>query len=333
MGDVNPLTRELLTYSLIKGVGRATLRKLGAAHTVSGELLSNSPATLRSLLEEPETLARAQAAAELQLETAERHNARILSPFDDAYPSLLRELPDRPELLFVRGDLMPSVDAPAVAIIGTRNPTRAGRTTAEHLATQVTEHGSSVISGLATGIDEVAHRACLDANGHTVAVLAHGLDSTYPKQNAALAESIVSTGGVLVTEYPFGTQPRGPRFVARDRLQAGLACAVMLVQTDLTGGSWHAAQAIMRYHRLLAYPVPVSEDVEAEAGQVRGLIRLHQAGPTERARMLAANEPGVEERIEALTTREDVSVFMQSLATRCTRGATSRQEPLFRTSP
>jgi DNA processing protein len=160
----------------------------------------------------PEETARAivgqasEAAVERQLAALERSGGCVLTLADTAYPALLRAIPDPPLLLFVRGNLADAVAQPCLAIVGSRSCSTYGRNAANRLARDLASRGVTIVSGLARGIDTAAHEAALDAGGRTIAVLGTGLDDTYPRENAKLADRIAETGA-LVTEFPFEKPP------------------------------------------------------------------------------------------------------------------------------
>lgn len=158
------------------------------------------------------------------------------------YPVRLTKIPDPAAVLFCRGSLE-CLSAPIIgAVIGTRQPTKFGKWTALRLAQTLGRHDIVVVSGLAVGCDTFAHRGCLEAKGLTVAVLAHGLHKVHPAQNRQLAEAIVETGGCLISEYPPGTPAFRNQFVDRDRLQIGLSDFLILVESDVQGGSMHTVK-------------------------------------------------------------------------------------------
>src|SRR5262249_30658050 len=151
------------------------------------------------------------------------------------YPPNLRQIADAPPVLFVRGSLRPE-DANAVALVGTRRATAYGVAVAEKLAHDLASAGVTVVSGLAKGIDTVAHCATVDAGGRTLAVLGNGLDQVYPAANRDLARRVVSSGA-LVSEFPPGTPPDAVNFPRRNRIIAGLAGAIVIVEAGLPSGA------------------------------------------------------------------------------------------------
>jgi DNA processing protein len=151
-----------------------------------------------------------------------------------AYPDQLRRIFNPPQHLYVRGTLPKDS---LVAIVGTRKATDYGLKATYQISSGLAKTGAVIVSGLALGIDAMAHRAALDAGGRTVAVLASGLDQIYPSSNRALAEQILDTGGALVSEYEPGTPPLKYHFPERNRIIAGLCMGVMVTESPLGGGA------------------------------------------------------------------------------------------------
>jgi DNA processing protein len=171
---------------------------------------------------------------------------------DPGFPVFLDEGPDAPDVLFVRGSLP---DRPGVAVVGTRTCTGYGRRLARAYGRAVAVAGWSVISGLARGIDGEAHLGTVSAGGTGVAVLGCGPDVVYPPEHGDLMERLVAAGGAVVTEYPPGTRPDGWRFPPRNRVIAGLAGVVVVVESAVTGGALTtAAAALTLGRRVFAVP-------------------------------------------------------------------------------
>lgn len=165
----------------------------------------------------------------------EKAGARVLTWNDPAYPARLKEIDDAPPLLYVKGELAPQ-DELSVAIVGTRRATPYGRQVAEEMSFQLAANRITVVSGLARGIDAIAHRSALQAGGRTLAVLACGLDLVYPPEHKKLASEIVERGA-LISEQPLGTQPRGDFFPRRNRILSGMSLGVLVVEGDLKSGA------------------------------------------------------------------------------------------------
>lgn len=191
---------------------------------------------------------------------------------DGRYPDALRATPDPPPWLFCRGDPH-CLRGPAVAVVGSRRASHAGRAAAITIARYLAGAGYLVCSGLALGIDAAAHRGALD-RGRTAAVLASGLDQASPRQNLPLAREIAATG-CLVTELPYGTPPSRGRFPRRNRIISGLCGATVLVEAALRSGSLHTAAAALEQGRdILALPWSVYHD------NGRGCLQLLRDGAT-----------------------------------------------------
>ncbi len=152
------------------------------------------------------------------------------------YPPLLRELYDPPFVIFQRG-VLPNPERPLVAIVGTRSPSGDGALSAQRIAREFAEAGISAVSGLARGIDAFAHRGSVDGGGASVAVLACGVDTVYPRSNACLAARMVDSGGCLLSEYPPGEAPLKYRFPQRNRIISGLARSVLVVEAPEKSGA------------------------------------------------------------------------------------------------
>jgi DNA processing protein len=172
---------------------------------------------------------------------------RLLLESDAEYPPGLREIADPPLLLSMRGELQPG-DRVAVAIVGTRRATAYGRRMAERLAGDLALRGITVVSGLARGIDGVAHEAALAANGRTIAVLASGLQRIYPPEHHELAERIVQSGALL-TEAPLDGPPLGQLFPKRNRIISGMSLGVVVVEAGVKSGALSTAMHALHQNR------------------------------------------------------------------------------------
>ncbi len=163
------------------------------------------------------------------------NNIRLMLADDSAFPPLLRELPQPPHGIYVKGTL--PIDKQTIAIVGTRKATVEGRTMAREFARTFARAGVTVVSGLAFGIDAAAHLGALEAHGRTVAVLACGVDTPYPVSHTNLARRITKESGALVSEYPPGSPPLPYRFLERNRLVAGLSLGVVVIEAPNASGS------------------------------------------------------------------------------------------------
>lgn len=177
-----------------------------------------------------------------------RPHCALIGIDHEAYPPLLRVLPDAPLALWVEGRDISKLSAPQVAIVGSRNPTRGGRETAEQFARYLSERGLAITSGLASGIDTAGHIGALAGGAGTIAVLGSGLDTIYPTSNAELARRIVDNG-LLVSEFPPGTAPRAQHFPQRNRIIAGLCVGTLVVEAARQSGSLITARYAAEYGR------------------------------------------------------------------------------------
>ena len=169
------------------------------------------------------------------------------------YPPRLKQISDPPPVLYYAGTILPG-DECSVAIVGTRNPTSYGRDAAAALGSDLASAGITVVSGLALGIDGVAHRAALDAGGRTIAVVAGGLDSVYPKEHSALFRQIQGRGAV-VSEHPLGVRPDARNFPRRNRLISGMTLGTLVVEAaEGSGTRWTVQQALEQDREVFCVP-------------------------------------------------------------------------------
>lgn len=166
--------------------------------------------------------------------------ARILTWNDDAYPRRLKNIDQPPPILYVRGEILPK-DEWAVAVVGTRKFTPYGQQVAEEIAEFLARNGVTVISGLARGIDAIAHQSALNAGGRSIAVLGSGVDNIYPPENRGLAKELIENGAV-VSDYGMGTNPEGINFPPRNRIISGLSLAVVVVEAGKKSGALITAE-------------------------------------------------------------------------------------------
>lgn len=237
-----------LRLTLTKGVGPSTGRRLLAAFglpqaifTAGAEALEQVAGAIlgAELLKEPEGYDKQLDDTEAWLRAGAGGQRRILTLADPAYPQALLAIEDPPLMLYAMGDPRPDLP-PAIAIVGSRNPTPQGATNAKRFGQSFARSGLTVVSGMALGVDAAAHEGALEgaAPGQlaTVAVVGTGLDRVYPKQNLTLAHRIAERGWIL-SEYPLGTPPLAENFPRRNRLIAGLSRGTLVVEAALQSGS------------------------------------------------------------------------------------------------
>ncbi len=261
-------------FNLVPGIGPARLAKLiercgtvaAAWHASPADLLAagidaRSSAALEQI--------RSTVDLDAQLAALAADGIQIVTVEDIGYPRLLAGVPNAPPLLYVRGDLTPTDDW-AVAVVGTRSPTTYGKEATRLLVSELARRGVTIISGLAMGIDAVAHTAALDAGGRTIAVLGSGIDQVYPERNRALAGRIVQQGA-LVSDYPPGTKPMAANFPPRNRIISGLALGTLVVEAGEKSGSLITVEFALEHGREV-FAVPGSIFSRNSAGTHR-LIR------------------------------------------------------------
>lgn len=207
--------------------------------------------------------------AESELGSYREAGIEVIAFFDDRYPAALSEIADPPPVLFAKGKVELLSEPRRVAVVGTREPSTFGETAAKTITAELGRAGWTIVSGLAVGVDTLAHETALEVGAPTIAVLGNGLDRVYPKGNERLAEQILERGGLLLSELPFGAPPIPRNLIARDRLQSGLAAAVVVAQTGVKGGTMHTVRFAAEQGRPLFCPVPHGEN-----GKSEGLLLL-----------------------------------------------------------
>jgi DNA processing protein len=276
MGMYPAHTRYYLGFNLTPGIGPSRLARLvercgsleAAWHADPFELAS---AGLDGKTSAALLATRAKVNLDAALERAARMGVALLTLDDAGYPALLREIGGAPPLIYVRGQLE-ALDDWAVAVVGTRAPTAYGSEAAHTIAGELAAAGVCVVSGLALGVDTVAHEAALAAGGRTVAVLGSGVDLPYPARNRRLAERIMGQGA-LVSDYPLGTAPAAANFPPRNRLISGLSRATLVVEAgEQSGALITVGFALDQGRDVFAVPGPIF------ARQSAGCNRLIRSG-------------------------------------------------------
>jgi DNA processing protein len=245
-------TIALVALMKLKGVGRRAAlrivdREIGESDGRE-EVLSKAE---RAKLPTSE-LRQAWMQSEEELERSFAAGVRAVSVHEQGYPERLKNIPDPPAVLFVKGNPQGLHAAYCVAVVGTREPTAYGEKVARKSAATAVENEFTIVSGLAHGCDTLGHEGCLDARGVGVAVLAHGLDKVYPAANRGLAQRLLDFEGCLVSEYPLGVTPLRTAFAERDRIQSGLSDGVLVIETDVKGGTMHTVRFSRDQKRALA---------------------------------------------------------------------------------
>ncbi len=182
------------------------------------------------------------------LERTDSIGANLLAYDDEHYPELLKHIYDPPLILWYKGDLK-ALEKPGVAVVGTRNPGSYGLSQAAEWSRNLVQKGICVNSGLAYGIDAKAHQTAVETGGETVAVLGSGIDVIYPTRNKPLAKKIIESGGLIMTEFPPGTQPDAGNFPGRNRIVSGMSHGVLVVESGVKGGSMITARYALDQNR------------------------------------------------------------------------------------
>jgi DNA processing protein len=201
-------------------------------------------------------------------------------------PSELSDIPSPPKELFYKGSLEEFSSAPRLAVVGSRKVSAYGRAVTERLVQRLVEQGVVIISGLALGVDSVAHSAALDAGGRTYAVLANGLHTIYPSSHIHLAKRMLEHGGAIISEYPEGTPGLRQQFIARNRLISGLSEAVLITEAAEKSGSLHTAQFALEQGRTV-FAVPGNITSATSAG-TNNLIKAGALPVTDPSDVLSA---------------------------------------------
>lgn len=238
MSDTHPLA-PWLRLTLTPGLGAAAQRQLLAAFGLPECIYGAGFGAVAAVIGAPAAGKLfdhdATAAVDLALEWQALPGNAVLTLGDAAYPASLLEIPDPPVLLYVKGDVT-LLSRQSIAVVGARSATPQGEANAEAFSTALSAAGLTIVSGLALGIDAAAHRGGLSGPGSTVAVIGTGADRIYPARNAELARRIAESG-VIISEFPLGIGPLAHNFPRRNRLIAGLASGVLVVEAAVKSGS------------------------------------------------------------------------------------------------
>jgi len=263
-------------FNIISGVGRVKLAQLENYFGNLADAWQAAPAELKHAgLDSGSIHAitswQPKISLEAEMEKLERYGVKVLTWHDPDYPSRLKEIYDYPPLLYVRGSLLPE-DEWCLAVVGTRRATVYGRQVTEEIVADLSQSKITIVSGLAKGIDSIAHHSALETGGRTIAVFACGLDIVYPSENANLARSIIQQGA-LISEYPLGTRPRAENFPRRNRIMSGLSLGVLVIEAGETSGAIITAHMALEQNReVFAIPGSILSPVS------RGTNHLIQEG-------------------------------------------------------
>jgi DNA processing protein len=253
--------REWIALNMTPGVGPRVAARLlerfgsvdGVFSALRGELerMRLRPEAIESIV-----LRDRHEDAALELERVRQiPSADVIVLDDGTYPALLREISDPPITLYVRGAWEACLEAPCIAIVGSRRCSTYGQNVALMLARDMASRGVTVVSGLARGIDAAAHRGALEAGGRTVGVLGTGIDDVYPREHRKLAQEMLNSGSALVSQFPLGTPPVAENFPFRNRIISGLSLGVVVVEaSELSGSLITARLALEQGREVFAVP-------------------------------------------------------------------------------
>jgi DNA processing protein len=249
---------DLLLLLSVDGIGPGKIRNLLAKFKKVNKILSASHSDLikadrisNELASRIQRMNSRRTEIEIQLEkdldTLQKINARIVTVWDDDFPPLLKKIYDPPLLLYVKGKFKEK-DNYSIAIVGTRQPTSYGKIQAEKITEQLVLQGITVVSGMARGVDSIAHRTAIRNNGRTIAIIGSGLDVIYPPENGKMFDEI-SESGLVISEFNLGTQPDGPNFPKRNRIISGLSIGTVIIETGTKGGAMQTAGLALDQNR------------------------------------------------------------------------------------
>lgn len=266
----------------IEGIGAGKLRNLFKQFRSLGNILSADLKSLsavenislnqaKRIIEGKRLKDEIQLKVEKDLAHLSKIDAAILTVWDSGYPSILKKIYDPPLVLYVIGEITEK-DNYSIAVVGTRNPTNYGSIQCEKIAGELASQNITVVSGLARGIDSIAHKSALKNGGRTIAIIGSGLDVIYPPENRKLFNEIALNGAVM-SEFPLGTKPDAQNFPRRNRIISGLSLGCLVVESAMTGGAMQTAAFSLDQNREV-FAIPGNLGVR----QSEGTNRLIQKG-------------------------------------------------------
>ena len=266
----------------VDGIGAGKLRNLLKQFRSLGNILSADLKSLSSvenislnqakrIIDGKKSKDDIQVKVEKDIAHLSKIGAGIITVWDSSYPSILKKIYDPPLVLYVIGKFTEK-DNYSIAIVGTRKPTNYGSVQCERIAGELASQNITIVSGLARGIDSIAHKSALKNSGRTIAIIGSGLDVIYPPENRKLFNEITQNGAII-SEYPLGTKPDAQNFPRRNRIISGLSLGCLVVETALTGGAMQTAAFALDQNREV-FAIPGNLGVR----QSEGTNRLIQKG-------------------------------------------------------
>lgn len=264
-----------IALNMVPGIGGATFRRLVRFFGSPGGALSAplrdltrirglTPAVCQSIVENRDSIP-----IERELDMIQRHGCKVITIQDASYPTNLKAIYDPPQVLYMKGDLVPT-DSLAISVVGTRTASPYGKMVAEQLSNHLASKGVTVVSGMAYGIDTAAHNGALNASGRTIAVMGNGLDIVYPARNASLQERIIASGAAI-SEFPMGTPALRNNFPRRNRVISGLSLGTLVVEAPKRSGALITADyALEQGREVFAVPGQILSEM---SGGTNNLIK------------------------------------------------------------
>jgi DNA processing protein len=248
----NKELRYWVGFNLIPGIGRVKFSQLETYFKKLENAWKAGPADLRQAGLDRNTLkavetGRPQIDLDSEMEKLDRQGVRAYTCHDKEYPARLKEIYDYPPLIYVKGELT-TQDEWCLAVVGTRRASVYGKQVTGEIVADLARARITVVSGLARGIDTIAHRSTLESGGRTIAIFGCGLDTFYPAENAELAARMVQHGA-LISEYPLGAKPRPDNFPRRNRIMSGMSLGVLVIEADSSSGAIITAHMALEQDR------------------------------------------------------------------------------------
>jgi DNA processing protein len=255
---------DLFLLLSVEGIGPGKIRNLLAKFRSTKNILTsdyqslmnvegistNLAKRIRESAQERESI---EKLTEKELNKLEKLGGKLITIWDQEYPPILKKIYDPPILFYILGELKES-DQYSIAIVGTRQPTNYGKVHAEKISMDLSRQGITIISGMARGIDSIAHNGAIKSGGRTIAVIGSGLDVIYPPENKKLFDKIAENGAVI-SEFTLGTKPDAQNFPRRNRIISGLSLGVIVIETGVKGGAMQtAAFALDQNREVFALP-------------------------------------------------------------------------------
>lgn len=241
-----------IAFNRVRRVGRARVAMLEAHFGSLSEAWGASSAQLQQAGLDRRSAASAARSwsridPDAEMERVRQAGVTALTWHDDGYPPRLKEIYDKPPVLYVKGEILPE-DERSLAVVGTRRPTAYGREVARQVTSDLAQNGLTIVSGLAKGVDGIVHRAALEAGARTIAVMGSGLDVMYPREHGELASRIAGNGAV-VSEFPLGTRPDSQNFPRRNRIISGMSLGTLVAEAPESSGALLTARHALEQDR------------------------------------------------------------------------------------